>query len=103
MYGGYGLGAPGTRVTKRLGEGSELWTYVKQAAVGSLALNVALALVMFAGPVFLSSWTLPIATLLWPLCVFTLRKVRVDGRPVLGPHITGLLVWLVWPLGLAYP
>lgn len=99
MYGGYGgLGAPGTRVTKRLGEGTELWTYVKQAAVGSLAINVALALVMFAGPVFLSSWTLPIATLLCPLCVYALRKARVNGRRVLGPNITGLLVWGVWPL-----
>lgn len=38
FFGGYG--APGTRITKRQDEKSELWIYVKQALMGAVAVDV---------------------------------------------------------------
>jgi len=40
---------PGTRITGKLDERSNLWTYVKQAFVGAIALDVFVLLVMLTG------------------------------------------------------
>ena len=46
MVVGGGLGAPGTKIIKQQNEKSELWIYIKQAAIGAVAFDVMIALVL---------------------------------------------------------
>ena len=62
-----GLGralGPGTRISRQLGEGSELWLHVKQATVGALAADVFL-LVLILNVLWIGWWTVPLLA-----CVF---------------------------------
>jgi len=45
---GEGLGAAGTRLTKRLGPDDEIWAYVWQAVVGAVALDLVLTLTLLS-------------------------------------------------------
>lgn len=65
-YGGYGggLGQAGTRITRQLGEGSELWLHVKQAIVGAIAADVFL-FVLILNVLWIGWWTVPLLA-----CVF---------------------------------
>ena len=48
---GSGLGAPGTKVTAKLDIDSQLYTYIRQAFTGAMAINLVIALLM-------SSWAI---------------------------------------------
>jgi hypothetical protein len=90
---GDGLGAPGTRVTKRLGPDDEVWLYVWQAVVGAAALNLVLTCLLLTYTVV--GW--------WSLAVFLGMAFELVGSIVLaaGRPQWPPMAWAMRLLGLA--
>ena len=96
-YGG-NLGAAGTRVTKRLGSGDEIWTYVWQSIVGAFAIDFALTLVLL-GCMVAGWWSLSLFLGVVGFLVGVI--VLVFGRP--GKKWVRLLFGSLWVVGVLIP
>lgn len=91
---GAGLGAPGTRITRRLGPDDEVWLYVWQAITGACALDLVLTMLLFSYAII--GW--------WSLVVFLSGVgflvgllIMVFGRPQWMP--ARFVIGNLWALG----
>lgn len=95
---GNGLGAAGTRVTKRLGPDDEIWAYVWQSLVGAAAADVVLTCALLC--CIVAGW--------WSLSLFlglvgflVGLVVLIFGRP--SSDFWGLLFGNLWVVGILVP
>ena len=93
-FAGSGLGAAGTRVTKRLGPGDEIWTYVWQSIVGACAVDLTLTLIL-VGCMIAGWWSLSLFLAVVGFLVGVI--VLVFGRP--AHWIVRALFGNLWGVG----
>jgi len=107
---GSSLGAPGTRITRRLGPDDEVWLYVWQATVGAAALDLVLTMLLMSYAI-IGWWALPLflsgAGFLIGVLIMVFGRPRwVPARFVIGNlwaagFLIGVIVGRDWYATLA--